>query len=345
MQTPLSRAASAPRARAPRRPLAAALTLVAAIALAPGPAAAQGGDKKAIAEAAFVRGRELMDQGKPAEACPKFEESSRLDPSVGAFLNLGLCNEQLGRTATAWARYKEAATLAHATGDTDRLRIAEEFAGKLAPKLSRLRIDAETPAAGLVIKRNGEVVGAALLGDPIPVDPGEHTIGATAPGFLSWSTKIVVGKDADAKTVSVPALVAAPNVKPVEKETSDAPPAASGTNGLRIAAFVAGGVGVAALGVGAVFGGLASSDVGKADPLCPEKKCNAEGFALIEGAQTKALASTIGFGVGGAALAAGVVLFFVSRSAPKEPGPEAPRAWLVPSFGPHGGGASILGTF
>lgn len=343
MQTPRSRAASAPTARAPRRPLAAALTLAAAIALAPGHAAAQDGDKKAIAEAAFVRGRELMDQGKPAEACPKFEESARLDPSVGAFLNLGLCNEQLGRTATAWARYKEAATLAHATGDADRLRTAEEFAGKLAPKLSRLRIDAETPAAGLVIKRNGEVLGAALLGDPIPVDPGEHTIEATAPGFSSWSTTIVVGKDADAKTVSVPALVADPNVKPVEK--IDTPPVAPSTNGLRIAAFVAGGVGIAALGVGAVFGGLATSDVGKADPLCPEKKCNAEGFALIEGAQTKALASTIGFGVGGAALAAGVVLFFVSRSPSKEPGPEAPRAWLVPSFGPHGGGASILGTF
>ncbi|MDI1445919.1 hypothetical protein [Polyangium sp. 6x1] len=344
MRNPLSRAASAPRARAPRRILAAALTLAASIALAPGHAAAQGGDKKAIAEEAFLRGRELLDQGKPAEACPKFEESARLDPSVGALLNLALCNEQLGRTATAWARYKEAATLAHATGDTDRLRIAEEFAGKLAPKLSRLRVEATSPAAGLVIERDGEVLGSALLGDAIPVDPGEHTIEATAPGFLSWSTKIVVGKDADVKTVSVPALAPDPSVKPVEK--IDAPPAgSSGANGLRTAAFVAGGLGAVALGVGAVFGGLASSDVGAAEPLCPGKKCNAEGFALIEGAQTKALVSTIGFSMGGAALAAGVVLFFVSRSPAKERAPEAPRAWLVPSFVPHGGGASLLGTF
>ncbi|MDI1484321.1 hypothetical protein [Polyangium sp. y55x31] len=319
------------------------LTVAVASLLAPARADAQSGDNKAIAEAAFLRGRELMDQGKPAEACPKFEESARLDPSVGALLNLALCNEQLGRTATAWARYKEAATLAHATGDTDRLKIAEEFADKLAPKLSRLRIEADKPAAGLVIKRNGEPLGATLLGDPIPVDPGEHTIEATAPGFLPWSTKIVVGKDADQKTVSVPALVADPNAKPVEKV--DAPPAASGAKGLRTAAFVAGGLGIAALGVGVVFGGLASSDVGKADPLCPEKKCNAEGFALIEGAQTKAVVSTIGFAMGGAALASGVVLFFVSRAAAKEPGSEPPRAWLVPSFGPHGGGASILGTF
>ena len=343
MRTPRSTTASGRRAKASRR-LGATLALVATVALAPGFAAAQGGDSKAIAEAAFLRGRELMDQGKPAEACPKFEESVRLDPSVGALLNLALCNEQLGRTATAWARYKEAANLARATGQTDRQKIAEEFADKLAPKLSRLRIDADNPAAGLVVKRNGEVLGAALLGDPIPIDPGEHTIEANAPGFLPWSTTIVVGKDADQKTVSVPALAPEPSAtKPVENGAPG--DAGSRPNGLRTAAFVAGGLGIVGLGVGAVFGGLASSDVGKADPLCPGKKCSAEGFALVENAQTKALVSTIGFGVGAAALGAGVVLFLVSRAPAKDTSADAPHAWLVPTFGPNGGGASLLGVF
>ncbi|MRG96537.1 tetratricopeptide repeat protein [Polyangium spumosum] len=342
MRTPRSSTASSKTS--PARLRAVALTLAAAITLAHAPAAAQGGDNKAIAEEAFVRGREFMDQGKPAEACPRFEESVRLDPSVGALLNLALCSDQLGRTATAWARYKEAANLARATGQTDRQRIAEEFADKLAPRLSRLRINVDKPAAGLVIKRNGEVLGSALLGEPIPVDPGEHTIEAAAPGFLPWSTKVVVGKDADQKVVSVPALAAAPSARgPVDE--GGARGAEKSSNGLRTAAFIAGGVGIAALGVGAVMGGLATSDVGEADPLCPAKKCSAAGFALVEGAQTKALASTIGFGVGAAALGAGVVLFLVSRSPAKEPGAEAARAWLVPSFGPHGGGASILGSF
>lgn len=344
MRTPRSRTASGP----PSVIRAAALAIAVTLVFAEAPAAAQGGDKKAIAEAAFERGRKLMDEGKPAEACPKFEESSRLDPSVGALLNLALCNEQLGRTASAWARYKEAAAMARATGQTDRMGIAEDFAQKLAPKLSRLRIEATSPALGLVIKRDGEVLGSTLLGDPIPVDPGAHTIEATAPGFLPWVTTIEVGQNPGDKTVSVPALAPDPAAKPVEKEgpIRDVRPAeGGGSNGMRTAAFVVGGVGIAALGVGAVFGGLATSDLGKADPLCPEKRCNPAGFAFVESAETKALASTIGFGVGALALGAGVVLFLVSRSPAKEPGPSAARVWLVPSFGPRAHGASIVGSF
>src|SRR6185437_10184157 len=55
----------------------------------------------------FEAGRELLAHGHPAEACAKFEAAIARDPgALGPLMNLGLCNEQLDRLATAlrWLR-------------------------------------------------------------------------------------------------------------------------------------------------------------------------------------------------------------------------------------------------
>lgn len=322
-----------------------ALALTAVLA-APLAAHAQGGDK-AAAESLFQEGKDLLKQGKTSEACPKFAESQRLEASVGTLLNLARCYEQLGRTASAWATYKEAATLARSVGQTERDReaAAKDFASKLEPRLSRLRIEAQSAPAGVVIKRDGVVVGAGSLGSAIAVDPGEHTIEAIAPGYEPWSTKITVGAEADSKSVTVPALAPANGAQGggTGAVTGGEVPAASGDqNGMRTAAFVLGGVGVVALGVGGVLGGLAASDAGEFKEACPNGACSGATMERVESARTKATVSTIGISVGAAALGAGVVLFFLSRSPSKE---AAHKAQIVPSFGPNGGGATIVGTF
>lgn len=308
--------------------------LLTASILASAPLAQAQSSNAAIAESAFTRGKELMAEGKPAEACPKFEESHRLDPSVGALLNLGRCYEQLGRTASAWVRYKEAATLARSLGQAERETIARDLAKTLEPKLSRVRIEATKRVDGMRITRNGEEVGVALLGDPLPVDPGKLTIEVTAPSYIRWSTEIEIGKEADLKTVLIPELKADPNA---------ANTGSSSPGGLRTAAFVVAGVGIGALGVGGVFGGLAVKEKGAADPLCPNKKCNEEGFGHIETAQSRAVVSSISLGVGAAAVAASVVMFIVSRPSAAKPSTE--KAWLVPTIGPQSGGAMVIGRF
>jgi hypothetical protein len=217
-------------------------------------------------------------------------------------------------------------------GQAERETIARDLAQSLEPKLSRVRIEATKPVEGMRITRNGEEVGNALLGDALPVDPGKLTIEVTAPGYERWTTELEVGKEAYLKTILIPEF------KAEQKKETPAP-----SNGLRPAAFVIGGVGVAALGAGAIFGGLAVQDKGEADSLRTNKSCNAEGFAHIEDAKTKALISSVSLGVGAAALGAGVVLFFVSR--PPAAKTSTGKAWILPTIGSQGGGAMVVGTF
>lgn len=310
--------------------------LLAAALLLTSPAAFADGDK-AAAESLFQAGVSLMNEQRFAEACPKFAESQKADPSTGTLINLGGCYERIGKSASAWAVYKEAAELARKNGQADREATASARVAALEPKLSKLRIDAgDIP--GLVVKRDGAELGRGSLGVPIAVDPGDHIITASAPGREDWTTVVSIGADADAKTVAVPALK--------EKPTSEGGGAPS-SSGRRAAGFVVGGVGVAALGVGAVFGILAIGDKSDADKLCPDKKCNAAGQDLIDAASSKALVSTIGVGVGVAAVGAGLVLVLTSGSSASgsERAGAPVTARLYPSVGRGGGGLTVAGSF
>ena len=72
------------------------------------------GGNEAAAEALFDEAKKLANDGKFAEACPKFAESNRLDRGAGTLIHLADCYEKNKQTASAWATFKEAASAAQA---------------------------------------------------------------------------------------------------------------------------------------------------------------------------------------------------------------------------------------
>lgn len=296
-----------------------------------GGAQGKSGGNRAAAEALFNQGRELMTAGKFAEACPKFEASQQLDPGLGTMLNLAECYEKTGRTASAWAEYREAIPLARAAGSKARQDLATERAQALQERLSTLTIRAmsgEDANAHLEIRRDGVALQEAELGSPIPVDPGEHVIEAVAPGKQPWSSKVQVGPNAAKVAVDVPSLKVAdssaappPTQAPATTTTTiTSPPADAGTDpgaARRTTGLILGGVGVVGIGLGAFFGVSASSKWSDAKDMCTDYPygCGEAGANKQADARSAATISTVGFVAGGALLAAGAVLYF---TAPKQ---------------------------
>jgi hypothetical protein len=159
-----------------------------------GRAGAQTSADKAAAEELFRQGRMLTKDRRFTEACAKFADSQRLDPAVGTELNLARCYEDNGQTASAWALYNDVAVVAHRAGQLDRARLALRRAADLEKRLSRLTIEVASNdgAEGFAVQRDGKVVGQSEWNTPIPIDPGDHTVVATASGRRAWSTRVTV---------------------------------------------------------------------------------------------------------------------------------------------------------
>jgi serine/threonine-protein kinase len=274
----------------------------------PAVATAQNPDMSATAEQLFEEGRSLMARERFAEACPKLAESHRLDPGVGTLLNLGECYERQGRTASAWATYIEAETLANRQGQAPRAAFASKRAAELAPSLPKLSITvAETQRDGrevaVTVKRDGELLARPAWATYAPVDPGEHRIEASAPGFERFSQAVTV-RAGQRVQLKVPPL--APSASP------PAPPSAPSTQ--RIAGIFVGGAGVVVTGVGLAFGAVAKSknDEARAD-FCTAVACKQRGVDLLAQADSAAVASTVLVSIGAAALVGGAFLFFTGR--------------------------------
>ncbi|HEX7664811.1 MAG TPA: tetratricopeptide repeat protein [Polyangiaceae bacterium] len=306
-------------------------------------------ENKADAQAAFELGRKLVLQGKFADACPKFEESERLDPGLGTMLFLADCYEKIGKTASAWGQFREAEAIAIKESD-QREQIAHDRAIRLEPKLSKviLQVDAASKVDGLKVTRDGDPIGEGVWNTPLPIDPGPHELAANAPGKLGWNQHVDIAKDPTTITVTIPKLADDPNanavVGPIQGPVQPPPEEPKNTgNTQRILGLSAMGVGVAAGIVGTVFGVVAKSkNDASNDGICNSSTnlCSSqEGVDDRSAAKTDALVSTIAFIGAGVFIAGGAVLYF---TAPKS---KKPVAGLVPSVGPQSAGLQLGGSF
>jgi hypothetical protein len=282
---------------------------------------AQSGDA-AAAEALFSEGRQLMNQGNFAQACPKFRESQRLDPGVGTLLYLADCYEKTGSTASAWASFLEAASAARKVDDARREQVARDRASALEPKLVRLKIIVSADAGDLTVKRDDTLVNAPLFNSAIPVDPGNHVIEATAPGKKKWTQTVQVPPSGDTVEVTVPALEPESAASgPASTVSTDASSAAQPIgaekhpNTLRIVGISTAFVGAVGVGVGLTFAIKSHSKHTQADALCPNGQCPVDKhdsvLALQSDSNSFGRIAVVGCVIGGAAIATGVTLWFV----------------------------------
>lgn len=258
------------------------------------------------AERRFSEAVAHMDAKRYAAACPLLKQSHALDPSSGTLLNLGDCYEQLGSTGSAYRAFEEARELAVRSGKSDRASVAEIRTRRLAQVLRRLTLalPAERPP-NLAIRVDGELLQVSNPTTQLLVDPGTHEVVASAPGHVESRLSVPAPEPGGTTLVRIPPLT------PLSSVTtgSDERAGASHFNGREIAAIVTGGVGVAGVVVGSVFGLRSQSKHDESDRYCSGNVCrDPRGVELMNQARSAGNASTVSFVVGAVALGTAVTL-------------------------------------
>jgi tetratricopeptide (TPR) repeat protein len=304
-------------------------SLLSSLLVARGTASAQlTSADRALATDLFQRGRKALLAGAYAEACPLLEESQRLDPAGGTLLNLALCHEQIGRTASAWSEFHDALSQARRERREDRARYAAEHIAALDSRLARLLIElpAETAALpGLRVERDGSELGVSSLGVAMPVDPGEHSVRATAPGYQASELRITVLDKGDTQRVLIPqlapVLIAPAKAEPVlvapapplalSVPVSKSPPAKSKPpSRVRRAAIASFALALVSAALATGFGVRAIHLRDDAESHCRAGRCSPEAFELNDRARRFADTSTAFTVVAGVGVAGGLFLWW-----------------------------------
>ena len=222
--------------------------------------------------------------------------SYRLDAAAGTLLNLAVCNEKIGKLASAWGEFRDAASEARRMNRPDREQLATDRIKVIEPELPFLAVSVPPlvrTVRGLEITRNGIPLQSAAWDTELPVDPGDVEVLERAPGYKPKTLHITMAAKQHATLTALPLELA-----PIER-----PPlpfwTARRTTGF---ALMAGGV--VAAGVGAFFGVQATNQKKDSDGQCPnyfgDLRCNADGCRRHEpGAKDVGVdLTTPGFGLG-----------------------------------------------
>jgi hypothetical protein len=263
----------------------------------------------------YEKGRSYFQVGEYRKALEEFK-AAHVEKNDPAYIyNIAECHRQLGEPKDAVVFYRRFL--------------------RLVPPTHPLRSDAErliteleaTPASANAASPPpaGREAGPSPSLAPAPPTPPTSAVstGATQP---------VVDSPRPAPAPAAPTPVAGQPAPLTIQETARDRPGPRGSR--RTAAYVVGGAGVIALGVGGYFGFRARSKWRESDPHCPADQCDAVGYSLSDQAGTSARIADVAIGAGLVGAGVAAYLFFTSRATPAPSQTAASRIRLQPEIGP-----------
>ena len=287
-------------------------------------------------DADIAQARQLGEQAQAAYEAGNYTESEKLWAaaaklySAAPTLTLGLARAQvkLGKFVAAQESYNRiirewSSVASPKPAFKDALESAKTEVGAVSSKIASVVLTVEGPTAP-VVTIDGQTVPPAAFGLKRPVDPGTHTVKASADGYrpTEQTFHVAEGGNAEAKVKmeksgdGAVAVVPPPGgTAPPSSPTEPGPEGGSKGGSTKTLALVAFGVGGAGLVVGSITGILALGKHGDLKDKCPDGNCPATEQSNVDSYKTMGTLSTIGFIVAGVGGITGAVLLF---TAPKE---------------------------
>lgn len=244
----------------------------------------------------------LVQSGKVEEGCKIFAQAMEAWPDAATALNIGRCHLRFDRVASAWAYFYRALALnqqvANPADRETRARRLEYAIEQLQPRLPKVELVlGREPPEGFSIRHGDKSYPIGVLGKLLPIDPGEATITAEAPGFVPDTHQVTFeeGKTTTIEFRLQPIPPEPPPVKMIEKTS------------IPLWVWVTAGVGVVSAGVSiGAFVDMRSAidDASACDGLPVTEPC-ALTRAQAQDEEARAnrdLGLGIGFGVGAVGL-------------------------------------------
>lgn len=282
---------------------------------------ADQGEPPEWAEAAKLldEGRRLMSKGATLDrGCTVLEKSYSLRKRGDTLLNLAECHRRQGKTATAWREFDEAIRYAKEAEYGEAVIVAIQYRDQLARMLSELVVEVPPPSErpeGLSVTLDGKPLPESQWGQTLYVDPGPHSVTASAPGHRPFSYSVEVGERGTPAAVVVeltpvpPPPAEKPKPPPPKPAPPKPPPSDSSAPGVPVWAAVVGGVGVAMMGASVAFLADSVAAGNTLDTDCGGELRNAcnpsDPFADTYAREVRSYGLFVGLGAGGL-IAAGI---------------------------------------
>jgi hypothetical protein len=200
------------------------------------PALAQVNDaQRAAARDLFKAGDQAQRAGQFADALDKFQRAQQVFPAPTNVLRIAECDAALGRLVEAAEAYREVLRTPLPAGAPPAFQAAVDQAkaelSQVDPRVPKMTVQVQpTGVQGAQMQIDGQSVSAALIGEPMPLDPGAHKLALIAPGYASTEQSVDL-KEHETRTVTVtlnaiPGITYAPagTPPPPPAVTSDTPP-------------------------------------------------------------------------------------------------------------------------
>ncbi len=320
-----------------------ALALVAVAVLATA-RVASAQDVSAVADAHFAAGVKAYDRKDFETALQEFKQSYKLSPSPSVLRNIGQCELKTGRPLDALVAFR--AYVSDPSIPKHKRQLAAAAVAEAYQQTGHLSVMHESDARVHIDGADAELVEGAY-----DVTAGAHEVQVTS-GDRAGSKQVdaLAGRVTLVEVSMTKVVPLAPlGVLPVGVPSGNAPPstppaadATSATSGSSTAKWVTvgsvGAVGVAGVVLGGVFAAKASSARDDAASLfqgaiCPSNPRCAQAADRLSTYGDDHNASVASFVVGGALVAAGVVLAIVW---PKHPAITTDARFRLPALAPAG---------
>jgi hypothetical protein len=321
-------------------------------------------------QADIAKARKLFDEARAAEDredWPAAEEKLRsaivIKETAGLRFHLAYCQEHRGMLVEAMADYDRASELALGR-DEDVARQTAARREELKKRTPTLTVIADPNVGELSLALDGHPFSAALVGKPIPQNPGAHHVTLSAPGRRAYAADVTLAAgDAIVMTAAIPpegpALTARAEPTPAGP-TEPIPPPSGGGGGRAFVLATEAAVTAISLGIGIGYAISASSansrmeadreklDTAAASPDEADKACqtgagNADLCEDLQAAYDRwhhhRFLSEVGFigaSVGAAAFAATWILWPARRH---------PQQAIAPFVSAQATGISFAGQF